>query len=101
MSLEIYEIPENFNELFKEVAENGGFMSYRIIDYNEGMDMDNVDSLRYFIENVGASVDWVLEDLLGTQIIISHPNYQKRIIIDSGGLGDFYSHGFECRWEEE
>lgn len=27
-----------------------------------------------------------------------HSEYDKRIVIDSGGLGDFYSHGFDCSW---
>lgn len=99
MAVEIYEIPDNFTELFNEVYENGS-MSYRIIDYNEGMHMDNIQSLRYFLDCVGIYDDYIEEDL-GTQVTLSHPEYLDRIVIDSGGLGDFYSHSFECYWRED
>lgn len=100
MAVEIYDIPGNFTELFNDVEENGGSISYRIINYNEGMDMDNIQSMQHFIDSVGIYDDYIEEDNC-TQIILSHPEYLNRIVIDSGGLGDFFSHGFECYWEEE
>lgn len=100
MATEIYEIPDNIANLFKEVNGNGGILSYRIINYTERMSMDNNESMQHFIESVGITTDYIEEDL-GTQITLIHPDYDKRIVIDSGGLGDFYSHGFDCSWHDE
>lgn len=100
MAVEIYEIPDSLDQLFKEVSENEGNMSYRIINYTKGMDMDNIQSMNHFVECVDIHEDQIEEDY-GTQIYLKHPEYEKRIVIDSGGLGDFYSHGFDCAWEEE
>lgn len=96
----IYEIPDDIDTIFKEVNENDGSMSYRIIDYGDGMSMDNNESMQYFLDCVDVHSDSIEEDL-GTQITLSHSAYNKRIIIDSGGLGDFFSHGFDCYWEGE
>ncbi|MCA1029328.1 hypothetical protein LCM23_25275 [Cytobacillus kochii] len=99
MAANIYEIPETVEQLFDEVENNGGVYSYRIIDYTDGMNMDNNESLRYFIECVGITSDLIEEDY-GSQITLVHPNYKQCIVIDSGGLGDFYSHGFDCSTTE-
>jgi hypothetical protein len=100
MALEIYEIPDNVNELFNEMVQNDGNLSYRIINYNSDMSMDNNESMNHFVECVDIPEELIEEDL-GTQITIKHPEYNKRIVIDAGGLGDFYSHGFDCTWHEE
>lgn len=92
---EIYEIPANIDELFKEVKENGGTQSYSIINYGEGMDMDNNESMAHFVESAGIPEECIADDE-GTQIIVTHPDYSFKIQIDAGGLGDFFSHGFEC-----
>jgi uncharacterized protein (DUF2141 family) len=93
-------IPENLTDLFNDVEKNKGSISYHIIDYTDGMSMDNNESLAYFVECVDIHEDSIEEDY-GTQIILSHPSYEKRVVIDSGGIGDFYSHGIDCDWEEE
>ena len=31
----------------------------------------------------------------GTQVVIVHPDFDHKLVIDSGGLGDFYSHGYD------
>lgn len=98
MATEIYEIPDSLLDLFKKVLENDG-TSYRIIDYNDGMSMDNVEAMRHFIDCVEISDDFIEEDF-GTQIILKHPDFDKKVVIDSGGLGDFFSHGFDCSWCE-
>ncbi len=97
--LKIYEIPNNVEDLFLDVKNNDGYISYRIIDYNEGMDMDNIESLMYFLNCVGIDDKYVIEDL-GTQVILKNPNYERVVIVNSGGLGDFFSHGFDCEWYE-
>jgi hypothetical protein len=97
--MEIYEIPLNVEALFQEVENNDGSMSYRIINYSDGMSMDNFQSMQHFIEHVEIHSDYVDEDS-GTQVILIHPEYEKRLVIDAGGLGDFFSHGYECYWEE-
>lgn len=95
----IYEVPESIDELFSDIMSNQGFTQYRIIDYS-GSGMDNEQSMRYFMELVEIP-DEHIEENLGTQITLTHSNYDKRIVIDSGGLGDFFSHGFECNIHEE
>ncbi|MEE3956192.1 hypothetical protein [Peribacillus frigoritolerans] len=62
--------------------------------------MDNNESLTHFIECVVITTDYIQGDL-GTKITLIHSEYDKRIVIDSEGLGDFYSHGFDCSWDEE
>lgn len=52
----IYEIPNNIRELF----ENGE-TSYRIIDYSPEMEMDNYQSMDYFIKMVGINEDCIEE----------------------------------------
>lgn len=100
MDCEIYEIPFNIEQLFDDVYENEGYHFYRIIDYSEDLYMDNNQSMEYFVECVGINSEYIIEDS-GTQILLKHPKYKKLIMIDAGGLGDFYSHSFECNWHEE
>lgn len=99
MAEEIYEIPDSLDALFAEVAEEGG-MFYRIVNYEKGLDMDNNQSMKHFLENVGICEESIVNNY-GTQVILQHPDYKKHVVIDSGGLGDFYSHGFECAWVED
>lgn len=94
MEKAIYEIPSSLKELF----ENGA-TSYKIIDYKIG-DLDNIEAMKLFIESVGIpSENIVIDD--GTQAFISYPNYDYLVVIDSGGLGDFYSHGFDISFVKE
>ena len=98
MSLEIYEIPNNLTQMFKDFEK--GETSYRIINYDRDMEMDNNQSMNYFIECVGIPEDNI-EDDYGTQIVVVHEDYNFRIVIDSGGLGDFFSHGFDMSLYED
>lgn len=84
----IYEIPSSVKEMF-ELGEN----SYRIIDYSI-QDMDNIQSMQYFLECIGASSDNIQIDD-GTQVVVVHPDFDHKLVIDSSGLGDFYSHGYD------
>ena len=98
MKTEIYEIPYSINQLFFEFEH--GETSYRIINENDDMIMDNNQSMQHFIECVGIPAENI-EDNEGTQIVVSHEDYNFKIVIDAGGLGDFYSHGFEMsRYED-
>ena len=97
--MEIYETPDTIHDLFREVAESEGSVSYRIINYNNGMSMDNTESMSHFIDCVNIADEYIYE-YLGTQLTLKHPNYNRRIVIDSGGLGDFFSHGFDCCWQD-
>ncbi|WP_263707873.1 hypothetical protein [Shouchella tritolerans] len=96
---EIYEIPDSVHDLFQEVAANGE-AHYRIINTNEGMDMDNVESMAHFLYCVEVPEEFVERDDY-TQVILKHPDYDKKIVVDAGGLGDFNSHSFDCKWYEE
>lgn len=91
MNIEIYEIPNSITQLFFEFDH--GETSYRIINYNDNMSMDNNQSMEHFIEAAGIPNENI-ENNEGTQIVVSHEDYNYKIVIDSGGLGDFYSHGF-------
>lgn len=84
----VYEIPDTVKELF----ENGE-ASYRIIDYNIP-DMDNIESMQFFLERIGATAENIETDD-GTQVVLKHPDFKEKYVIDSGGLGDFYSHGYD------
>jgi hypothetical protein len=84
-----YNIPTTVEELF----ENKG-ISYSIIDYTID-EMDNIVSLAYFLESIAGLTDEMVEEDNGTQVILKHPNYKYKLCIDSGGLGDFFSHGYD------
>ena len=84
-----YEIPNNVKELFEQ-GEN----SYRIIDYAPDMSMDNKQSMGYFLDCIGAKQDNIEKDE-GTQVVLMHPDFGMKYVVDSGGLGDFFSHRFD------
>jgi hypothetical protein len=64
------------------------------------MNMDNNKSMEHFIECVGIPNENI-EKNEGTQIVVSHEDYNYKIVIDAGGLGDFYSHGFDLSLYED
>ena len=87
----IIEIPKSIKELF----ENGE-QSYKMVDYSKEMEMDNNQSMNWFIENVPIPYENIVDDS-GTQIIVELNG--KELCIDVGGLGDCFSHEFvvtEC-----
>ncbi len=88
MATVIYEIPNSVKEMFEQ-GEN----SYRIIDYSI-RGMDNIQSMQHFLDCIGATTDNIETDY-GTQVVIIHPDFDHKLVIDSGGLGDFYSHGYD------
>ncbi len=88
MAIEIYEIPNTVKEMFEQVGQ-----SYRIIS-DEAGEMDNIQSMRHFLECIGAT-DEEIETDDGTQVVMKHPDFDYMLVIDSGGLGDFYSHGYD------
>ena len=47
----MYEIPNSITQMFDEFAK--GEISYRIINENDNMSMDNNQSMQHFIECVG------------------------------------------------
>lgn len=92
MNNEIYEIPDDVKTMFDEFVEGIDF--YRIINYEDGMDMDNNQSMQHFLECISVADDNIVDDA-GTQVIIQHKDYDFKLVIDSGGLGDFFSHKYE------
>lgn len=100
MAIEVYEVPESLDELFEDMISNKGEVTYRIVNYGEGMSMDNNESMSHFLEVVDTGKVEVTDNY-GTQIVLQHPNYERKVVIDAGGLGDFFSHAFYCSWEEE
>jgi hypothetical protein len=82
-----YDIPESVEELFSNVPA-----SYAIIDCDQPG--DNIFAMRLFLGTVGVPDEMVeLDD--GTQVVLF--NGTKRIVIDSGGLGDFDRHGYDVK----
>lgn len=53
---------------------------------------DNIYAMNLFLDAVGVPAEMVEEDS-GTQVILF--DGAKRLVIDSGGLGDFHLHGFD------
>jgi len=88
MTIMIYEMPSSVKEMFEQ-GEN----SYRIIDYSIN-EMDNIQSMQYFLDLIGAKSENIETDD-GTQMVIIHPDFDHKLVIDSGGLADFYSHSFD------
>ena len=88
MATVIYEIPNSVKEMFEQ-GEN----SYRIIHYSI-QEMDNIQSMQHFLDCIGTTTDNIETDD-GTQVVIIHPDFDHKLVIDSGGLGDFYSHGYD------
>ena len=82
-----YDIPDNISDLFVN-----GEREYSIVDYTIG-EMDNQQSMVYFVETVGIPSEQIVGDW-GTQVEIKHPDFKHHLFIDSGGLGDFFSHSF-------
>ncbi len=90
----IYEIPESLEELF-DARE----ASYRIIDYGKNKEMDNGQALSYFLELLGIP-EANIHERFDTQVYLCSGNYSYRLVIDSGGLGDFFSHGFTVTFDD-
>lgn len=84
----IYEIPNSVQHMFEQ-----GETSYRIVDYTI-QEMDNNQSMQFFLDCIGATDDNIDVDD-GTQVVIKHPDFEHKLVIDSGGLGDFYSHRYD------
>ena len=84
-----YELPDTIKELFEQ-GEN----QYRIIDYAPEMEMDNEQSMEYFLDHIGATGDNVKYND-GTQVTLIHEDYGMMYVVDAGGLGDFFSHRFD------
>ena len=76
------------DELFDSVADDPSGAAY---DFASEQDMDNIESMRHFIEENDLE-DFVKEDD-GTAVVLEHPEYGFYVGLDSYGLGDFFSHG--------
>lgn len=86
-----YNIPESVEELFAN-----GEQSYSISDIDQPG--SNVFGMLLFLGCVGVPTD-MIEDNQGTQVTLFDGT--KRIVIDSGGLGDFHLHGFDVSVVEQ
>ena len=83
-----YEIPSCIDELFL----NGG-ANYSIVNYTIN-DMDNVQSMEYFLNLLDIGEENIDVDN-GTEVILSHPDFDFKMRVESGGLGDPHSHSFD------
>lgn len=89
------ELPGSLKEIFENKEA-----SYRLNqDYKEP-DMDNVQSLRWFIEAVGIHSDAIEVDD-DTQLVLVHPEFDYKLVVDSYGAGDTHSHVFDVSLLEE
>jgi hypothetical protein len=80
-----YCIPENTAELFAN-----GDRSYHIKDRDQAG--DNIFAMNLFLECVGVPSE-IVEYHDGTQVTLFDGS--TRVVIDSGGLGDFHLHGYD------
>jgi len=80
-----YYIPADVDELFAN-----GRAQYEIYDRDQAG--DNVFAMDLFLECVGVPEEMIEEDE-GTQVILN--DGVTLLCIDSGGLGDFYHHGYD------
>ena len=80
-----YDIPDNVQQLFAN-----GERSYCIKDPHQSG--DNIFALRLFMECVGIPGEMIEEDE-GTRATLFDGT--TRLVIDSGGLGDFHLHGYD------
>lgn len=62
-------------------------------NFTSETDMDNIESMRHFIEENNLE-DYVTEDD-GTLVYLEHPDHEFYVALNSYGLGDFYTHGIE------
>lgn len=76
-------LPTTILELFAN-----GETEYRITTTHE---MDNIQSMRYFLERIGAT-EGNMESDYGTQVTLVYG--AKYLVVDAGGFGDCYSHKF-------
>jgi hypothetical protein len=74
-------VPDNPDELFQS-----GEKSYY---FHTDEELDNIQSMQAFLDMVGVSENKITCDD-GTQVFLSNGNVHLQL--DSGGLGDFYSH---------
>lgn len=88
----------NIKEIFEEVKLNGEYQ----YDFDTEDDLDNVLSMNEFLEcHLEYDEDNNVEVYDGTQVIFKHDDYNFKIVADSGGRGDFYSHKIEFSIAEE
>lgn len=78
-------LPSSVEELFENKEETYTYFSIDSMDNNWSMD--------WFIKYLDLGEFIFLNE--GTRIELQHPKYNYQLQIDSGGLGDFYSHKFE------
>ena len=70
-------------------------------DFDTSMGIDNILSMEEFLDWHLKYKDENLEMLDGTQAIFKHYNFDFKIVANSGGRGDFYSHKIEFLMCEE
>jgi hypothetical protein len=86
------ELPNSLREIFENKETE-----YRLDqDYKEP-DMDNIQSLRWFIDYVGIPSESIEEDG-GTQLILTHSDFKYKLVVDSGGAGDTHSHRYSVSY---
>ena len=83
---EEWNLPANYDEL---VA--AGETQYSILGVLTSDNMDSMSRFVDFVEGLASKIE--VDD--GTQIQVAHPDRAKIIVIDAGGLGDFYDSGFD------
>lgn len=76
-----------YNMTIHDLYNNGKHV-YTFTTYES---MDNYWSMDYFFKQNPELLDYIsLYD--GTQVFLTHPDYDYELQLDAGGLGDFYSH---------
>lgn len=69
--------------------------------FKTDVDLDNIESLNYFIEELLITSDYFEIDSSDAQAYIRNMETGRYIILDSSGNGDFYNHKIEWYIEDE
>jgi len=79
---------------YDEIFENVGIV-YDFSTREEDLDLNNVQSMNYFLDKIAFVPNEMIVMYDGTQVVIKHKDYDFLVQLDSYGLGDFYSHAIE------
>jgi hypothetical protein len=90
------ELPATIKELFDN--KEASYCMYQ--SYDE-YGMGNIESMEWFLGYIEGLQDEHIEENEGTQVVLTHPDYDYKLCIDSGGLGDFHSHVFDVSIMED
>jgi hypothetical protein len=83
--MSFYNLPSSVWQLFNDPKPE-----YRM-DTDE--EMDNKQAMQEFLNKIDAMPENIISNE-GTQVTLTHGQFDHYLVVDCGGLGDCYSHRF-------